>query len=354
MTPKTTPEPEVVVRVEGKVGRLTLNRPQALNALTTTMCREMIAALTAWREDPAVELVLLDHAGERGFCAGGDIRTLADSGKGDGALGRAFFFTEYRLDHLLHQYPKPTVAIMDGVVMGGGVGIARPCRFRVGTERTTFAMPETGIGLFPDVGGSWYLSRMPDHIGTWLALTGARLKAADCELVGMITDYVESGDLAELKDWIVKDPAAIETLLTEYEAEAGRPPIATHQDEIARDFAGDSVEAIMAALQASGSVWAREQAQVIEAKSPLSSKIALRQLQEGARAHAFTEVMAMEYRIAHRLAVSHDFLEGVRAVILDKDNKPNWDPPSLEAVSEAMVDGIFAALPSNLEWTPLP
>jgi enoyl-CoA hydratase len=349
-----TQDPEVIVRVEGRVGRLTLNRPQALHALTTGMCREMIAALTAWRDDPAVELVLIDHSGERGFCAGGDIRTLAESARGDGQANHEFFFTEYRLDHLLFHYPKPTVVIMDGVVMGGGVGVARPCRFRVGTERTTFAMPETGIGLFPDVGGSWYLSRMPDHIGTWLALTGARLKAADCELVGVITDYVEAADLVELKAWIVKDPAAVETLLTEFEAEPGRPPIAAHQDEIARCFAGDSVEAILASLEAADSDWAREQLSIIRSKSPLSTKVALRQMRDGVGAATFGEVMAMEYRIAHRLAVSHDFLEGVRAVILDKDNQPKWVPPSLEAVSAAMVDGIFSGLPSNLEWTPLP
>jgi enoyl-CoA hydratase len=215
-------------------------------------------------------------------------------------------------------------------------------------------MPETGIGLFPDVGGSWYLSRMPDHIGAWLALTGARLKAADCELVGMITDYVESADLPELKARLVKDPAAVETLLTEFEAEAGRPPIAAHQDEIARAFAGDSVEAIVAALEGLDSDWAREQLAIIATKSPLSSKIALRQMRQGARAQTFAEVMAMEYRIAHRLAVSHDFLEGVRALIVDKDNQPRWDPPSLEAASEAMIDAIFAPLPSNLEWSPLP
>jgi enoyl-CoA hydratase len=349
-----TEEAEVIVRVEGRVGRLTLNRAHALHALTTTMCREMIAALSAWRADAAVELVLIDHAGERGFCAGGDIRTLAESARGDGLANHEFFFTEYQLDHLLHHYPKPTVAIMDGVVMGGGVGVARPCRFRVGTERTTFAMPETGIGLFPDVGGSWYLSRMPDHIGTWLALTGARLKAADCELVGVITDDVAAADLPELKAWIVKDPAAIETLLTEFEAEPGRPPIAAHQDEIARCFAAGSVEAILAALEASGSDWARAQIAIIASKSPLSTKVALRQMQEGVRARTFTEVMAMEYRIAHRLAVSHDFLEGVRAVILDKDSQPKWDPPTLEVVSEAMVDGIFAPLASNQEWSPLP
>ncbi|HZZ67434.1 MAG TPA: enoyl-CoA hydratase/isomerase family protein, partial [Phenylobacterium sp.] len=227
-------------------------------------------------------------------------------------------------------------------------------RFRVGTERTVFAMPETGIGLFPDVGGSWYLSRMPDHIGTWLALTGARLKAADCELTGVITDYVEAADLPELKAWIVKDPAAVETLLTEFEAEAGRPPLAAHQDEIARLFAGDSVEAIAAALEAAGTDWASEQLRVLRTKSPLSSKVALRQMQLGAQAASFEDVMAMEYRIAHRLAVAHDFLEGVRAVIVDKDNSPKWDPPTLETVEEALLDGIFAPLPSPEEWSPLP
>ena len=346
-------ESEVLIRVEGRAGRITLNRPQALHALTTAMCREMIAALTAWREDPAVELVLIDHSGERGFCAGGDIRTLAESARGDGLANHEFFYVEYQLDHLLFHYPKHTVAIMDGVVMGGGVGISRPCRFRVGTERTTFAMPETGIGLFPDVGGSWYLSRMPDHIGRWLALTGARLKAADCELVGVITDYVPAADLAELKARIVADPASVETALTEFEAEAGRPPIAAHQDEIARCCSGGTVEAVVASLAAGGE-WAREQAEIVRTKSPLSTKVAFRQMRDGAAAGSFTEVMAMEYRIAHRLAVSGDFLEGVRAVILDKDNQPKWDPPALEAVSETMVDAIFAALPSNLEWSPLP
>ena len=347
-------EPEVIIRVEGQVGRITLNRPQALHALTTDMCREMIAALTAWRADPAVKLVLIDHSGERGFCAGGDIRTLAESARGDGVTNHEFFFTEYRLDSLLFHYPKHVVAIMDGAVMGGGVGISRPARFRVGTERTVFAMPETGIGLFPDVGGSWYLPRMPDHIGTWLALTGARLKAADCELTSVITDYVEAKDLAALKAAIVADPAAVETLLTEFEADAGRPPLATHQDEIAHLFAGDTVEAIVAALEAAGTDWAAEQLRIIRTKSPTSSKVALRQMRLGAAAHAFDEVMAMEYRIAYRLAVSADFLEGVRAVIVDKDNAPNWSPGRLEAVSEADVDAIFASLPSGAEWSPLP
>ncbi|MDB5467591.1 MAG: enoyl-CoA hydratase/isomerase family protein [Phenylobacterium sp.] len=347
-------EPEVLARVEGRVGRLTLNRPQALHALTTNMCRLMIAALTAWRDDPAVQLVLLDHSGERGFCAGGDIRMLAESGAGDGRAARAFFFTEYRLNHLLFHYPKTTVAIMDGVTMGGGVGLSRPCRFRVATERTTFAMPETGIGLFPDVGGGWYLPRMPDHIGLWLALTGARIKAADCELVGVATDCVESADVEALKGWIVKDPPAIETLLTEFESDAGRPALAAHQDEIARLFSRESVEAIVAALKATDSDWAREQLAILATKSPQTMKVAFRQLRLGAQARSFAENMEMEYRIGARVVQRRDFLEGVRAVIVEKDNLPRWDPATLEGVTEQMLDAIFAPLPSGEAWTPLP
>ena len=347
-------EPEVLTRIEGRVGRITLNRPQALHALTTQMCRDITAALLAWRGDPDVELVLLDHAGERGFCAGGDIRMLAESGAGDGAKAREFFYTEYRLNHLLFHYPKPRVAIMDGITMGGGVGLSRPCRFRVATERTTFAMPETGIGLFPDVGGGWYLSRMPGHIGLWLALTGARIKAADCELVGVATDYVESARIPELKAAIIEAPDRVETLLTEFEADAGRPTIAAHQDEIDRIFGAASVEAIAAALQAAGSDWARDQLRVMGTKSPQTLKVAFRQLQLGGQAKSFAENMAMEYRIGARVVQRHDFAEGVRAVIVEKDNQPRWEPATLEGVSGAMLDAIFAPLTSAEECTPLP
>ncbi|MFN3514307.1 MAG: enoyl-CoA hydratase/isomerase family protein [Phenylobacterium sp.] len=345
---------EVLSRVEGAVGRITLNRPQALHALTTAMCRAMTGALLAWREDPAVELVMLDHSGERGFCAGGDIRMLADSGAGDGAAAREFFFVEYRLNHLLFEYPKPVIAFMDGITMGGGVGLSMPARYRVATERTTFAMPETGIGLFPDVGGGWYLPRMPDHIGLWLALTGARIKAADCELVGVATDYVESARITDLKSAILDDPAAVETLLTQFEGDAGRPPLAQHQDEIARLFAGESVEAIVAALETADSDWAREQLKVLSTKSPQTLKVAFRQLRLGAQARSFAENMAMEYAIGARVVQRPDFIEGVRAVIVEKDNAPRWDPPTLEGVTEAMIDSIFAPLPSAEAWSPLP
>ena len=347
-------EAEVLVRVEGRVGRLTLNRPKALHSLTTNMCRLIIEALLAWQDDPAVELVLLDNSGERGFCAGGDIRVLYDSAADGGQLAREFFLTEYQLNELMFRYAKPIVAIVDGVVMGGGVGISMPARFRVATERTTYAMPETGIGLFPDVGGGWYLPRMPDHIGMWLALTGARIKAADCELVGVATDFVESGKLEALKAAIIADPAAVETVLTEFEGDPGRPPIAAHQDEIAKIFSLRSVEAIVAALKAADSDWARQQLEVLGAKSPQTIKVAFRQLHLGGQAKTFAENMAMEYRIASRVVLRPDFTEGVRAVIVDKDNAPRWNPPTLEAVSEALLDEIFAPLPAAEEWSPLP
>ncbi|MBI1198085.1 MAG: enoyl-CoA hydratase/isomerase family protein [Phenylobacterium sp.] len=347
-------EPEAICRIDGRVGRITLNRPKAIHALTTNMIGLMTEALLAWRDDPAVELVMFDHAGERGFCAGGDIRMLAESGAGDGSKARAFFFDEYRLNELLFRYPKPTLAIMDGITMGGGVGIAMPCRYRVATERTTYAMPETGIGLFPDVGGGWHLSRMPDHLGLWLALTGARVKAADCELLGIATDYLESGKVDALKAGVLADPAAIETLLTEMEGDAGRPPVAQHQDEIARTFGGDSVEAIVAALKASDSDWAKEQLAVLATKSPQTMKVAFRQLKTSAGLKSFADNMAMEYRIGARVVQRHDFIEGVRAVIVDKDNAPKWNPPTLEAVGDDILDAIFAPLPSDQEWSPLP
>ncbi len=347
-------EPEVLISVQGAVGRITLNRPGALHALTTNMCGLITEALVTWIDNSIVKLVMLDHSGERGFCAGGDIRMLARSGAGDGKEAREFFFTEYRLNTLLHDYPKPLIAIMDGLTMGGGVGLSRPCRYRVATERTTFAMPETGIGLFPDVGGGWYLSRMSDHMGLWLALTGARIKAADCELTCIATDFVESARIPELKAAIIADPAAVETLLTEYGGDPGRPSLAQHQDEIARIFAADSVEAIVAGLEAADSDWAREQLKVLATKSPQTMKVAFRQLRLGGAMKNFADNMAMEYRIGARVVQRRDFLEGVRAVIVDKDNAPKWDPPTLEGVTEATLDGIFAPLPSAEEWSPLP
>ena len=343
----------VLARAEGAVGRLTLNRPRALHALTTQMCRLMTDALLAWRDDPAVALVMIDHAGGRGFCAGGDIRMLAGSGEGDGAAAREFFRTEYRLNALLHAYPKPTLAVMDGVTMGGGVGISRPCRFRVATERTVFAMPETGIGLFPDVGGGWFLPRMPGAVGMWLALTGARLKAADCLLTAVATDHVESGRVEALKAAVLADPAAVETILTEHGSDAGRPPLAAVQDDVDRLFGGDSLAAVADALGADDGEWGRAQGHVLAAKSPFSLAVTFRQLREGAAMPDFAAEMAAEFRLAARVVAAPDFREGVRALIVEKDGAARWRPPTMEEVTPALLNAVFAPLPPGEEWTPL-
>lgn len=344
---------DVICGIESGVGRITLNRPGALHALNTVMCRAMVEALVAWRGDPAVTSVLIDHSGERGFCAGGDIRMLAESGATDGVEARAFFHTEYRLNALLEAYPKPRVAIMDGVVMGGGVGLSLPCGYRVATERTTFAMPETGIGLFPDVGGGWWLPRMPGETGMWLALTGARIKAADCLRLGIATHFAPSDRIDALKAAILADPAAVDTLLTEAQADAGEPPVAQHQDAIDRAFSAEDVEGVMARLEAMDTEWAKAQLAVLATKSPQTMKVAFRQLRTGRALTRFADNMAMEYRIGARVVMRPDFIEGVRAVIIDKDNQPKWSPAALDGVGDDLLDQIFAPLPPDQEWTPL-
>ena len=347
-----TDAPVLISAADG-LARLSLNRPAALHALTTEMCRLMTEALLAWRDDPTIASVLIDHAEGRGFCAGGDIRMLAESGAEDGARAREFFATEYRLNALLHAYPKLVVAVMDGVTMGGGVGISIPCRFRVATERTTFAMPETGIGLFPDVGGGWFLPRLPGEMGMWLALTGARLKAADCLLAGLATDHVPSGRLEAFRAELQRRPGEAETVLTEFEADAGPPPLAARRADIDRLFAGGSVQAIADALAADDGDWAREQGHVLASKSPESLSVTFRQLREGAAMPSFEAEMAQEFRIGCRVVASHDFLEGVRALIVDKDGAPHWSPSTLAGVTRERLDAIFAPLPPGEEWTPL-
>ncbi len=350
----------VLIRTFAAVGRITLNRPDALHALNTDMCRAMLAALLSWRDDPTVEAVLIDHAeGTRGFCAGGDIRMLsaaADSAAGE-AAARDFFFTEYRMNWLLREFGKPIVCVVDGVVMGGGVGVALPCRFRIATERTTFAMPESAIGLFPDVGGGWWLPRLPGRTGVWLALTGARLKAADCVALGIATHFVPADGVAAFKaELLAGAPAAhwIEDLLERHASDPGPAPLAERRAEIDRLFASDRLEDIFAALRADGSEWANAQLALMERNSPQAMKVALRQLSVGACTASFAEVMAMEYRLATRVVLKPDFREGVRSVLVDKDGRAAWSPATPEAVDEALLDSLFAPLPGDQEWTPPP
>jgi enoyl-CoA hydratase len=345
--------PDVITRTEGKVGRIRLNRPKAIHALTRDMCSAMIAALLPWREDLDVQAVMLDHAEGRGFCAGGDVVMLARSGAGDGAEARAFFHEEYRLNHLLFTYAKPTVAFMDGITMGGGVGISQPCRYRIATENTRFAMPETAIGLFPDVGGGWYLPRLPGRAGQFLALTGARLDGAECLALGLATHYMQSLALDDLKARILADPERIEELLEEFSTPPPTARIEGNLPLIDRLFASDDYEEILAALEADGSDWAKTELETLRGKSPQACKVSLRLLYDGLRVQDFGHEMKQEYAVATRVVQRHDFVEGVRALLVDKDNRPRWEPATPEAVSEHMIDTIFAPMPEGEEWTPL-
>ena len=344
---------EVITQIENKAGRIRLNRPAALHALTHGMCSAMIAALTEWRVNSSVKAVMIDHSEGRGFCAGGDIRLLSESAAGDGSAARAFFHEEYRLNHLLFTYQKPTVAFMDGITMGGGVGISMPCKYRVATENTRFAMPETGIGLFPDVGGGWYLSRLPGRAGQFLALTGARLDGAECHYLGLATHYIPHDSLEDVKAQIAAKPDRVEGILGT--ASVTPPParIADNLVQLNRMFASDRLEDIIATLEGDDSEWSKSELATLQTKSPQTCKVALRLLAQGAKMQDFADEMRQEYAIAARVVQRHDFLEGVRAVLIDKDNQPRWDPATPEGVTDQMLNTIFAALPDNEAWTPL-
>lgn len=346
---------DILLKVEGHAGFMSLNRPSALHALTLPMVHAMTAALLEWRDDPAVKCVVIDHADGRGFCAGGDIAFLRNSAMNDGGeSGRRFFHDEYQLNHLLITYPKPVVAFMDGITMGGGVGISQPARFRVATENTKFAMPETGIGLFPDVGGGWYLSRLEGRVGQFLALTGARIAGAGCLSLGLATHYLTSNLLAEAKSRIAtEDVDRIDGILGTLSV---TPPVSNIIEtivQINRHFASDRLEDILASLEGDESDWAMKELATLRTKSPQTCKVALRQLAESSKLTDFADNMAMEYRIASRVIVRPDFAEGVRAVIVDKDNSPKWDPATAEGVTDALIDAIFAPLPAQEEWKPL-
>ncbi len=336
---------EIIARIENGIGRITLNRPKALHALTIEMCMAMAEALTAWEADPAVSAVVVDHAdGTRGFCAGGDIRKVAESGRTDGIAAADFFRVEYTLNAQIKHYPKPYIALMDGVTMGGGVGISVHGSHRVATDKTIFAMPETGIGLFPDVGGGWFLPRLSSELGTWLALTGAQLRGSDVKAAGLATHYVPVVD--DLKAELLAG-GDIETVLAKFARPAPEPSYASHVDTINRCFDKDTMTAISIALNSDTDPWAHEQAAILTKRSPQSLAVALRQLREGRKMTSFDEVMIMEYRLACRITSTRDFSEGVRAVIEDKDNQPQWIDWVGEAAGQTLssaIDLMFESL----------
>jgi enoyl-CoA hydratase len=344
---------DILTRIDGNAGIISLNKPATLHALTMDMVHGMTAQLQGWAADDSVKCILIDHAEGRGFCAGGDINFLRTSALVGGEAGRKFFHDEYQLNHKLFSYSKPVVAFMDGITMGGGVGISLPAKYRVATENTRFAMPETGIGLFPDVGGGWFLSRLEGRVGQYLALTGARIDGADCVALGLATHYLPAHSLTDAKARIAEDPERIDGILGQLSATPAESKIVQHLPHINRLFASDVFEEILAALEADDSDWAMKELAVLHSKSPQTCKVALRQLATGSALTDFADNMRMEYRIAHRVIVRHDFIEGVRAVIVDKDNAPKWAPATPEAVTATMLDEIFAPLPPQEEWKPL-
>jgi len=336
-------EDDVVFDVEKGIGIITLNRPKALNALTLDMCLAMQAMLDDWAKDDGISAVLIEGAGEKGFCAGGDIRALHESGKTDGAYARDFYFHEYRVNRMIRHFPKPYVALVDGITMGGGVGVSVHGSHRVAGDRSVFAMPETGIGLFPDVGGSYFLPRLPHNFGFYLGLTGARIKAADMVYAGVATHYVPSDKQPEILKAMIEG-AGVEEAINAVATDPGAGQLADNEADIFRLFSPRTVEGVLAEMAKDGSDFAQGLIKTLHTKSPTSLKLTMRQLSEGEREESFDATMRMEYRMARRVIEGHDFYEGVRAVILDKDNQPQWQPETIEAVTDDMIDGYFASL----------
>jgi enoyl-CoA hydratase len=339
-------EPDVIVERRGAAGFLTLNRPKALNALNLGMVRTLAAALDEFEKDDRIARVVVSGAGGRAFCAGGDIRLLYEQGKaGDHASQLAFWREEYILNRRIKRYSKPYIALIDGIVMGGGVGLSAHGAHIVATERYVFAMPEVGIGFFPDVGATYVLPRLPHRIGRYFALTGERAVAGDALAFGLADIFVDSAKVGDLAA-ALQEPAPTEQILARFKAQPPPSPLATEAALIERCFARETIVACLADLQAAageGAALAKAALAAMLAKSPTSQAIALRQMQIGADM-PFEEAMGVDYRIVSRICRGHDFYEGVRAVIVDKDNRPQWRPSRAGEVKNEDIDAYFAPL----------
>jgi enoyl-CoA hydratase len=335
-----------LIETRRRLGLITLNRPDALNALTLSMVRLMRAALDRWATDPAVACVAIRGAGTKAFCAGGDILTIyRQKQDGEAEASLAFWAEEYDLNRVIKRYPKPYIALIDGIVMGGGVGVSIHGSHRVAGERFQFAMPEVGIGFFPDVGGTYVLPRLPWRSGYWLALTGARLRRGAAAGLGIATHSVAGSRFEAIIDALAVGEAPHRALLAEA-VPAGEAPELAHVGVAAQCFAGETVEAILAALEDAGSkgvAFALEAADSMRAKSPTSLKVTFAALRR-ARALEFEEAMKLEYRICRHIISGHDLYEGIRAQVIDKDRSPHWRPDALAGVSAEAVDAHFAGL----------
>lgn len=341
---------DVIIRREGRAGRLTMNRPKALNALTLPMVHLIAGALETWRADPVVELVLLDGAGDRALCAGGDVLSLYDSRTSGSAFARDFWSTEYRLNAAIGRYPKPFVAVQDGIVMGGGIGLSGHASHRIVTERSMLAMPETGIGLIPDVGGTWLLGHAPGEIGTYFGLTGARMSAGDAIFTHFSDTFVAAERLAELKAALCdRQSGAVGEVISRFAGPAPAGPVQSLAGSIDRLFAGATVEEIVRALAEDGGAWATKTLADLGTKSPKAMKATLAAIRQARSLPSLEAALDVEYRLCTRLFEEGEFPEGVRALLVDKDKAPKWRPATLADVGDAVVEKLLAPLPAGAE-----
>ncbi|MFB9738342.1 enoyl-CoA hydratase/isomerase family protein [Streptomyces thermocoprophilus] len=334
---------DVHFRTRGRAGHIILNRPKALNSLTHDMVLRISEALDRWEHDPAVETVVITGAGERGLCAGGDIRAIHDDARdGDGSATAAFWRDEYHLNARIARYPKPYVAVMDGIVMGGGVGVSAHGAFRIVTERSRIAMPETGIGFVPDVGGTYLLALAPGELGTYLALTGAQIGAADALLCGLADHYVPSAALQDFVDDLAEK--AVPEVLARHVRPTPAGDLAGRRDWIDACFSADTVEDIVHRLLAHGDPAAKETAETLLTKSPTALKVTLAALRRARELGPLERVLDQEYRVSCANLTSPDLVEGIRAQVIDKDRDPRWSPPTLVEVTDADVERFFTPL----------
>ncbi|MEE6167077.1 MULTISPECIES: enoyl-CoA hydratase/isomerase family protein [Mycobacteriaceae] len=341
-----TENEDILVNVRNGVGILTLNRPKAINSLNEAMVAGMATALDAWEHDETVHTVLLTGAGERGLCAGGDVVALYHSAKAGGADARRFWYDEYRLNARIGSYPKPYVALMDGIVMGGGVGVAAHGTVRVVTDSTKMAMPEVGIGFIPDVGGTYLLSRAPGALGLHAALTGAPFSGADAIAMGFADHYVPHDSLAEFTEAVVND--GVEHALAAHAVEPPASPLLAQRDWIDTCYAGDTVADILAALREHDA--GTDAANLIATRSPVALAVTLEAVRRAAKLDTLEEVLQEEYRTSCASVRSHDFVEGIRAQLVDKDRNPQWAPASIAEVTQADVDAYFVPADPDLTF----
>jgi enoyl-CoA hydratase len=343
-----TDESDIASRVDGGVGFVTLNRPKAINSLNQSMVSRLREVLTAWEQDDAISAVVLSGAGERGLCAGGDVVAIYHSARADGAEARRFWHDEYLMNGQIGRFPKKYVALMDGIVMGGGVGVGAHANTRVVTDTSKVAMPEVGIGFIPDVGGAYLLSRAPGSLGLHAALTGAPFSGADAIALGFADHYVPHDKLDALRQAIAAD--GVESAIAAHAVEPPASQLAAQRDWIDHCYAGDTVADIVAALRGHDAGPANDAANLIATRSPIALSVTLEAVRRAAKLDTLEDVLAQDYRVSSASLRSHDLVEGIRAQLVDKDRNPKWSPASLPQVSTADVEAYFAPVDDELKF----